>query len=139
MSKSKGKGKVKTDGRARRDGGKEREWRGLIERQRRSGESVRAFCRSKRLHEASFYYWRREIGLRDREAASSRKTPPVLAPVVFVDEPRGNSDQPREACMNGLLASLEIVLGGGTTVRVGPDSTPEQLAVVLGVLGQARC
>lgn len=127
MSKSKGK----AGGRSRRDGGKEREWRALLERQRRSGESVRAFCRSRRLRETSFYYWRREIELRDREAGS-KQTPPVLAPVVFVDEPR-------DASTDRTVASIEIVLGDGMMVRVSPHSTREQLDMVLSVLEQARC
>ena len=129
MSKSKGKGKVGV--RTRRDGGKERKWRRIIDEQRRGGESVRAFCRSRRLHEASFYYWRREIGLRDREAGSKQASP-VLAPVVFVDEAL-------DASTVGAAASIEIVLGGGTTVRVPSHSTREQLDMVLSVLEQARC
>jgi len=144
---SKLRGKVKSVGRWGRDGAKEREWRELIAEQRRGGESVRAFCLSRRLHETSFYYWRREIELRDREAGSEqastatscRKTSPLLAPVVFVDEPRGDSARPRDVSAARQSATIEIVLEGGTTVRVPPHSTPEQLGMVLSVLEQARC
>lgn len=139
---SKLKGKVKAGGRARRDEGKERKWRTLLERQRRCGESVRAFCRKRQLRESSFYRWRREIGLRDREVASKQKketSPPVLASVVFVDEPRGDFGEPREAFTNSPSPSIEIVLGGGTTVRVPQHSTREQLDMVLSVLEQTRC
>ena len=96
MSKSNGKGKAGS--RARRDGGKEREWRRIIDEQRRQ----------------------------------KKASPPALAPVVLVDELR-------DASVDGASSSIEIMLGGGTMVRVGPDSTREQLAVVLGVLEQTRC
>ena len=81
MSKSKGGGKA-----SGRDGGKEREWREIIDGQRRSGESVRAFCRDRGLHEASFYRWRREIRLRDRKVVGKDATH-ALTPVVVIDEP----------------------------------------------------
>ena len=125
MSKLEDKGKA--DGRSRRDGGKEREWRRIIDEQRRGGESVRAFCRKRQLRESSFYRWRREIELRDREVGSK-----VLAPVVFVDESR-------DASTDRTATSIEIVLGCGTMVRFGPDAGREQLATVMEVLGQARC
>lgn len=45
------------------------EWRALIERQRGSRQSVRAFCVEHDLGEANFYAWRRY--LRDEGAASA--------------------------------------------------------------------
>jgi hypothetical protein len=44
-----------------RDAEKERFWREAICRQRRSGQSVRGFCRNETLSEPSFYAWRREL------------------------------------------------------------------------------
>jgi hypothetical protein len=46
---------------------KERFWRKQVEAWQRSGLSVREFCRRRGLSEASFYAWRRELPLRDRE------------------------------------------------------------------------
>jgi hypothetical protein len=136
MSKSKGRGKA-----SGRDGGKEREWRGVIDEQRESGSSVRAFCRGRGLREASFYRWRREIRLRDRDTAHDATTSndtadrsPVLAPVVVIDESFGVAAQGSQSA-----SAIEIVLGGGTTVRVPPDSTHEQLDMVLSVLERTRC
>jgi len=136
MSKLKGTGK--SGGQSRRDEGKEREWREIIDGQRGSGESVRAFCRGRGVRESSFYRWRREIGLRDREAGS-KQTSPVLAPVVFVDEPRGEFGESRDASTDRTAASIEIVFDGGMMVRVPPHSTREQLDMVLSVLEQTRC
>ena len=137
MAKSNGKGKVKVGGRARNRGGKEREWREIIDAQRRSGESVRAFCRDRGLYEASFYRWRREIRLRDRKVVG-QDVMHALAPVVVIDGPR---DGPRDgaASSSWVATAIEILLRDGTTVRIPPDSTREQLDMVLSVLGQARC
>jgi len=156
------KDKNKAGGRLRRDGGKERKWRGIIDEQRGSGQSVRAFCRSRGLHETSFYYWRREIGLRDREAAggqvppaaaentspvsgkrestkAGRRTSGLLAPVVFVDEPQDAPGDAYDRVPCDAASAIEIVLDGSTTIRVPRHSTREQLAAVLDVLEQSRC
>ena len=131
MSKS----KSERSGRSRRDGGKERFWREAIGQQRCGGESVRAFCRKRRLGEASFYHWRREIRLRDQEARSEVGSS-VLAPVVVVDGPLGES-KPRPSSESAM--PIEIVLGDGTIVRVPSGSTREQLGMVFAVLEPARC
>ena len=119
---------------------KERVWREAIADHQRSGVSVRAFCRRRRLNESSFYYWRKVI--RDREAGSKQDVPPVMAPVVLVDEPLGEaafqSSMPQASATQPSV-SIEIVLGDGTTVRVPPDSTRTQLAVVFAVLEPTRC
>lgn len=54
--------------RGRRDPGRESRWRGLLEQQRRSGLTVRAFCFREGLRESAFHYWRREIARRDGQA-----------------------------------------------------------------------
>jgi len=100
---------------------------------------VRAFCRKRQLRETSFYRWRREVELRDCEAVKKRKTTPVLASVVFVEEPCGGSAKSREIFMGETSPSIEIVLGDGITVRVLPHSTREQLDMVLSVLEQRQC
>ena len=114
---------------------KERVWREVIADHQRSGESVRGFCRNRRLNESSFYYWRKAI--RSREVPNEQDAPPVLVPVVLVDESLGESTAQSLAPQSS--ASIEIVLGDGTTVRVPPDSTREQLAVVFAVLEPTRC
>jgi len=65
-----GKGVVK--GKVR-DVGLERRWRRIMSEQRRSGLTVREFCRRGKLAETSFHYWRRE--LRRRQAESSPVEP----------------------------------------------------------------
>ncbi len=138
--------------RVRRDGDKERAWRERIAEQLRGGGTVRAFCRERGLNENSFYHWRREIRLRDREAADDATTPaataaptsddarcrsPALARVVVIDEPRDGAFVAAASLPSP--PALEIVLGDGTTVRVPSAATREQLATVLAVLEPGRC
>jgi hypothetical protein len=53
----------------RRDAGKEKLWRAAIAEAGSSGQSVRTFCRQRRLKESLFYAWRRALKTRDAEAA----------------------------------------------------------------------
>jgi transposase-like protein len=117
----------------KRNGNKEREWRGWVEKQRRSGQAVRAFCREQGLNEATLYRWRREIERRDREGEVTRSGVTALAPVVVIEE------LGEDAKSSETLAAIEIVLHGGTVVRVSNNSTREQLGVVLDVLERSRC
>jgi transposase-like protein len=139
MAMAKSVGKNVAMGRLRRDGDKERAWRKRIAEQQRGKDSVREFCRKLGLHEASFYRWRKEIRLRDRQTADNL-TPPALAPVVVIDEPQGESapSSPSPSSTSTPTA-IDIVLGDGTTVRVPPGSTREQLATVFSILEPARC
>jgi transposase-like protein len=119
---------------------KERVWREAIADYQGSGVSVRAFCRGRQLNESSFYYWRKEI--RDREAECKSGVPPVLAPVVLVDDPPGEAASQLSTPQSSATqpsAVIEIVLDDGTTVRVPPGSTRTQLAVVFAVLEPTRC
>lgn len=52
-----------------RDSDKELYWRTKISEWKKSGLSIRAFCQKHEIVETSFYAWRREIAIRDREAS----------------------------------------------------------------------
>lgn len=126
--------KKRMAGRGKRSKEKERQWRKTLAEQRRSGESVRGFCRERGLQETSFYWWRRQIERRDREAEVPRsKALPaeasVLAPVVVMGE--------RDELTRSV--AIEIEFRGGTVVRVLGNTTGEQLGMVLGVLERSRC
>ena len=74
---------------SRRSPEKEAYWRKMVREQRRSGITVRQFCKDHGVSEASFFSWQREIAIRDRQAAgttangssSSRKKQAVPPPV----------------------------------------------------------
>jgi hypothetical protein len=72
-------------GRWGRSAEKERFWRSQIEGHAASGLSAREWCRRERLSEPSFYAWRRELALRDREQ---------LAPASANHEHRPASQRP---------------------------------------------
>lgn len=107
----------------RRDGEKERVWRGRLKEFERSGESIRGFCRSRDISEPQFYCWRREILRRDQENAKSM---PLLAPVAIV------------AGIHSSAEPIEVLLDE-VTLRVPATATRESLATVLDVLESRRC
>lgn len=59
---------------ARRDPKVERQWRRLIDRQERSGQSVRAFCEKHGLNAWTFYSWRQELVRRDGQRPGAGAT-----------------------------------------------------------------
>ena len=65
----------------KRDGSKERRWRAAITEACSSGQSVREFCRQRRLKESLFYAWRRELKTRDAEAAEKGGFVELVRPV----------------------------------------------------------
>ena len=104
-------------GRQGRDPVKERRWRRLLRGWRRSGLSVRKFCDWHALSEPSFYSWRRELGKRDREAASRRASrrnglatdTAQFLPVHILEE--AVPDSPASRC-------VEVQLPFGVRLRV---------------------
>jgi len=72
--------------RSKRSVERERSWRLLVAEQRRSGESIRAFCGRKAISEPSFYAWRR--GLRKRDAQRAADADVRLIPVDVVGPAR---------------------------------------------------
>ena len=54
-----------------RDSDKELYWRTKISEWKKSGLSIRAFCHQREIVETSFYAWRRELAIRDRESAEA--------------------------------------------------------------------
>ena len=87
----------------------EGQWREVLERQARSGQSVEAFCRAESVSPGSFYRWRRQLS--GTAGAEKRTTPASLAPPAFVDlgalgDGRGGWE-------------LELALGGALRLRGG--------------------
>lgn len=133
----------------RRDRGRERFWRGMVRRQKASGQSVRAFCAEHRLSEPSFYGWRSELkrrdeqpagttiasGVRPRAATRGSRGAPTLLPVRIV----GSDSTAPARETSGTEASIEIVLRDDLRLRVGPQFQAEALARVLDVLEARPC
>lgn len=119
----------------RRDPARERSWRRKIREQKRSGLSVRDFCRRAGLKDWTFRWWRQELIRRDREPAStphdvSAGAAPAFLPVRVVD---------LEAVAPRPVPAIEIVLPAGLTVRVPHGFDPRTLGAVLAVLEGRPC
>lgn len=118
-----------------RDQHKERLWRRLIGQWQRSGLTARAFCSQGRVSEASFYAWRRTIRQRDQQGrfepggqgARRSSSKPIFVPVQVV---------PATAVS---AAALEVVLGHGRSVRVGPGFDATTLRQLLAVVEEPSC
>ena len=108
-----------------RDVNKERFWREAIGRWRRSGQTIRGFCRKQGLSEVSFHAWRRTIAQRDEQVpcATPLNCEPVFVPVRLTPAVPGANEVP-----------LELVLGSGRIVRVPPGFDADTLRQLLTVL-----
>jgi hypothetical protein len=106
----------------------------MVRRWEKSGLSVREFCDWQALSEASFYAWRRELAVRDREAPSRRESPvnglatnvPEFLPVQVVAE---------AALDSGAGRCLEVQLPTGVRLRVPTGFDRQTLCDVLAALG----
>src|SRR4051794_28817431 len=101
------------------DLGRQSYWRQVLGRWRRSGLSVRAFCRAEGVNEAQFYWWRRKLG-----QVEPKGPEPAFLPVHVVSEPAG------EPAVRG----IEVVLANGRCLRVGPGFDPHTLVTLLDLL-----
>ena len=100
---------------------KEQFWRRMVRQWRSSGLSIRDFCDDQDISEPSFYAWRRIIAQRDAE-------PAAFVPVQVVE---ANRTEPSSQLAG---SGLELLLGAGRVLRVGPgfdEPTLRRLLVLL--------
>ena len=111
------------------DAEKARSWQRTISEAVRSGMSIRAFCRQRRLKESQFYWWPRKLRARRQGGTmlrpSGNGSPASLA--LGSDE-AGATD-----------AGIELVLGEGRKLRIRRGVDEETLRAVLAALEQPRC
>jgi transposase len=108
---------------ARRDSSKEKFWRRLIHGQAGSGLSVRAWCRGREIKEAAFYWWRRELALRDADQAAT-----AFVPVRLTEDSPSKSEP-----------VIEILLTSGPRILLRGSVERSMLAEVLAVLEGPEC
>lgn len=108
---------------ARRDPDKATVWRRAMRAQAGSGMSVRAWCRRRRVKEASFYWWRRTLARRDAQTPR-----PAFIPVRVTGSGPDGERHP-----------IEIVLADGRRVCVSGSVDRQALADVLDVLERRAC
>jgi hypothetical protein len=89
----------------------------VIGRWRRSGQSVRTFCRAEGINEPKFYWWRRKL-----EQADQQK--PSFLPVHVVRDDAGQPAAP----------NIEVVLANGRSLRVPSGFDPRTLVMLVELL-----
>jgi hypothetical protein len=134
-----------------RDAKKEALWRRRVRGQARSGMTIRAWCLSEQVNEATFHWWRRELARRDGErrksAVPKRKhrrvsRSPAFVPVrvnstdsrVRPTDPGVSLDAPQ-----AVSSHIEIALSDGRRIRVIGQVDRQALADVLAALERSAC
>ena len=97
-------------------------WQQRLDRFRRSGLSIPAFCDREGVSAASFYSWRRRLQV---DAAPPDADKARVIPVHLVSQPRA--------------APLQVVLPSGLSFRLSPDHDLAWLRQVLPLLGVRPC
>jgi len=108
-----------------RDLSKEQFWRRMLRLQQRSGLSVRAFCRQQGLSQPSFYAWRRTIAQREAQT-------PAFVPLELLPEPLPLPTAGANDC------GLELLLGRGRVLRIGPAFDASTLRRLLALLEEGQ-
>jgi hypothetical protein len=94
-----------------------RKWQGLVSAQGRSGQTVAAFCRKRKLCAPHFFWWKKRLGASGAETFVEVKLAAAAATLGAGEDRR-----------------VEVVLRNGRRLRVGPGFDAElvrALAVVL--------
>jgi hypothetical protein len=93
-------------------------WRRLISEQMRSGESVAAFCRERKLRASHFYWWKKRL----RENTAAR-----FVEVQVAESPANLPGDSR----------IEVQLQNGRSLMVGRGFDAEHVRALLAVLETA--
>jgi transposase-like protein len=99
-------------------------WRGVLERQARSGESVVDFCGAEGISTASFYSWRKRL----RVERNGRRS-----------DVGDHRPQLVSVSVSALPACVEVVLPDGVVLRVPEGVAPQTLRDVLAALEPGPC
>jgi len=99
---------------------KQVKWRSLIAEQKESGQSAAAFCRTRGLREALFYYWKKQL----QEVAGSQ----------FVEVQAAKPDLSQRQSGAALGTTIEVRLRNGRSLMVAPEFNAGHLRALLAVL-----
>ena len=95
-------------------------WRSLIAEQKESGQSAAAFCRTRGLREALFYYWKKQL----QEVAGSQFVE------VQVAKPNLSEGDSRAT----LGSPIEVRLRNGRSLMVAPEFNASHLRALVAAL-----
>src|SRR5262249_22539374 len=119
----------------RRDPAREKFWRRTTREQRRSGLSVRDYCRREGLRDWTFRWWRQELARRDQELSAALSGEPTEAAPSFLSVRVVDL----EAVAPRTAPPIEILLPTGPTLRIPSGFDPRTLGQVLAVLEGRPC
>lgn len=125
-------------GRRVRDGAKERFWREAVRRQRKSGLTIRAFCRREGFSEHGFHWWRRELERRRTQRAAPAAAQRSGRRVDARGEPSSTACFVPVMVTSASSAAYEVHLPSGVRVLVHASAN-EQLVDVLAALERPAC
>ena len=97
-----------------------RKWQRLVSEQERSGQTVAAFCRERKLGASHFFWWKKRL----RASAAAKFVEVQLAAVA--PAPGAIGDR-----------RVEVVLRNGRSLRVGPGFDRELVRTLAAVLESA--
>ena len=97
---------------------KQVKWRSLIAEQKESGQSAAAFCRTRGVREALFYYWKKQLQEATRQFVEVQVAKPDLS----------------QRHSRTLGTTIEVRLGNGRSLMVAPEFNAEHLRALLAVL-----
>jgi transposase-like protein len=99
---------------------KQVKWRNLIAEQKESGQSAAAFCRTRGVREALFYYWKKQL----REVAGPQFVEVQVAEPALSQRYSGAA----------LGTTIEVRLRNGRSLMVAPEFNAGHLRALLAVL-----
>jgi hypothetical protein len=99
-----------------------RAWQELLDAWKRSGQTINAFCRGRRLTRSNFARWRRILSTEPNESKPSSSSTSTFVPLRVVAEPM-----------------VEIVLLSGIVVRLPLSATPEAVTRLIAAVGAVAC
>ena len=106
------------------------QWQKLIAEAARSGSSIRAFCRERRVTEGQFYAWRRRLTGKPQGAAKRRAHAALTGTTFALVQEGGTPPEP---------AGVELVGADGRRLRIGPGVDAATLRTILAAVDPPRC
>ena len=95
-------------------------WRDVMDAWQRSGQTVNAFCRDRKLTRSNFDRWRRILAAEPAKAKTS--APAAFVPLRVVAEP-----------------TAEVLLPSGVLVRLPLATPPDAVTRLVAAVGAASC
>ena len=105
-------------------------WRERLDRWKRSGLTITAFCQREGVSQPSFYSWRKRLAAATA-TGQARRNVPRFVPLEVVDSPGVMPSAMARGGMGNPGPAVEVVLPRGVTVKVSTLVDEQQLRGIL--------